>query len=61
MTIIINILNIMYCINDANVKFIKIGNKNVNSISYKIKNTHKIEKFKFICMFMSVVDLNPHS
>ena len=37
------------------------GNKNVNSISYKIKNTHIIEKFKLICMFNSDKVLKPHS
>ncbi len=56
-----NIFKRIYWKNDINVKFIKIGNKNVNSISYNIKNTHKMEKFKLICMFTSVVDLNPHS
>jgi hypothetical protein len=37
------------------------GNRRVNSISYKIKNTHNIEKFKFICMFNSDNVLKPHS
>ena len=37
------------------------GNKNVNSISYKIRKTHIIMKFKFICRFMSAIDLKPHS
>jgi hypothetical protein len=51
----------MYWKNETNVKLIKIGNKSVNSISYNIKNTHKIEKFKLIWMLTSVVDLKPHS
>ena len=42
-------------------KLNKIGNKNVNSISYKIKNTHNIEKFKLICIFNSDNVLKPHS
>lgn len=37
------------------------GNKKVNSISYKIKNTHNIEKFKLIWIFNSDKVLKPHS
>ena len=42
-------------------KFNKIGNNNVNSISYKIKNTQSKMKFKFICKFTSEIALKPHS
>ena len=42
-------------------KLNKNGNKNVNSTSYKIKKIAISEKFKFICRFRSVIDLNPHS
>ena len=51
----------MYWKNETNVKLIKIGSKKVNSISYNIKKTHNIEKFKFIWILTSVVDLKPHS
>lgn len=37
------------------------GNKKVNSISYKIKKTHNIEKFKLIWIFNSDNVLKPHS
>lgn len=37
------------------------GNSNVNSISYSIKNTQSIEKFKFIWIFNSDKVLKPHS
>lgn len=37
------------------------GNSKVNSISYKIKKTHKSIKFKFICIFISEITLKPHS
>lgn len=43
-----NALSSKNCTNEVNVKFIKIGNKKVNSMSYSIKNTHKIAKFKLI-------------
>ncbi len=39
----------------------RIGNNNVNSISYKIKKIHNITKFILICMFTSDNDLKPHS
>lgn len=38
-----------------------IGINKVNSTSYNIKNIHIIEKLKFICKFISEVDLKPHS
>lgn len=57
----INKFKIIYSNNWIYKKLKKIGIKKVNSISYKIKNTHKIEKFKLIWTFMSLVDLNPHS
>ena len=38
-----------------------IGNNNVNSMSYKIKKIHNIEKFKFIWIFNSDIALKPHS
>ena len=39
----------------------KIGNKSVNSISYKIKKIHNITKFILICILISDNDLKPHS
>jgi hypothetical protein len=52
-------------IKNSNIKILEklksSGNKKVNSMSYNIKNTHNIEKFKFICMFNSESVLNPHS
>lgn len=42
-------------------KLKKTGINKVNSMSYKIKNTHIIEKLKFICIFTSEVLLKPHS
>lgn len=42
-------------------KLNKTGNKNVNSISYKIKKTHNMEKFRFIWIFNSDKVLKPHS
>jgi hypothetical protein len=43
-----NKFNIINCKREANKKLNIIGIKKVNSISYNIKNTHKIEKFKLI-------------
>ena len=42
-------------------KLNRIGNKKVNSISYRTKKIHIIIKFKFIWKFKSEVDLKPHS
>ena len=42
-------------------KLKNIGINKVNSISYNIKKIQIIEKLKFICRFMSEVDLKPHS
>jgi len=42
-------------------KLKKKGIKSINSTSYKIKNTHNNKKLKLNCMFMSTVDLKPHS
>lgn len=42
-------------------KLKRAGNSNVNSISYRIRKTHNIEKFKFICIFNSDKVLKPHS
>jgi hypothetical protein len=42
-------------------KLNKRGNKNVNSTSYKIRNIQTKEKFRFNCIFMSDMDLKPHS
>ena len=39
----------------------KKGNRNVNSISYNIKNIHNKEKFTFIWIFNSDKVLKPHS
>lgn len=38
-----------------------IGNNRVNSMSYRIKNTHNMAKFMLICIFISERDLKPHS
>jgi len=43
------------------VKLKRRGKRNVNSMSYKIKKTHNIEKFKLIWMFNSDNVRNPHS
>ena len=48
----------------TSVTFVILNNKginNVNSISYNIKKTHNIGKFKLIWIFNSVLALNPHS
>jgi hypothetical protein len=45
---IINNKNKEYSKIDTNPKLNKIGNNIVNSTSYKTKNTHNNEKFKFI-------------
>ena len=42
-------------------KLNKKGNKNVNSTSYKIKKIQTKEKFKFTWIFISDIDLKPHS
>ena len=46
---------------NKNEKLKKIGINKVNSISYNIKKIQIIEKLKFICKFISDVDLKPHS
>lgn len=42
-------------------KLKKIGTKNKNSTSYKIKNTQRRAKFTLICKFKSEMLLKPHS
>lgn len=51
----------MYCVIFTLKTLNNIGNRSVNSISYKIKNTHNIIKFIFIWIFKSDSDLKPHS
>lgn len=58
-----NIKNIKkkYCTTVIEPMLNKKGNKNVNSMSYKIKKIHIIIKFKLIWKFKSEIDLKPHS
>ena len=51
----------MYCNINIEYKLKNAGINRVNSISYKIKKTHIIEKLKLIWILTSLVDLNPHS
>lgn len=57
----INVRNSKNWYKSDNQKLNKIGNKNVNSISYSIRKTHIIIKLILICILISDIDLKPHS